>query len=118
MWLEENRMDVRVADVLYRVRPRLVVHDVSVRDIGFHRVVTYIDPYFATLDEVYGLIRMGMLGVLVTDRERHFDDPRRLIVEKRLVLIVGYVTGVYVGHGGPRFMSWDLGQPILSGTAE
>ena len=80
-------MDVGVSDVLHRVRPRLVVHDVPIRDVGFHRLVTNIDPYLATLDEVYSLIRMGMLGVFVTGWERHFNDPERLIVEQGLVVV-------------------------------
>jgi hypothetical protein len=58
-------MDFSVPDVLDRVRPGFVVHHMPVRDLGLHNVVTHVDLYLPTADEVDSFIGMRMLGVLM-----------------------------------------------------
>ena len=65
MRLEDDGVDRRVADVLNRVRPRLVMHHVAVRDIDFHGVIANVDACLSATDEIHGLVGVGMLRVFL-----------------------------------------------------
>ena len=43
LWLEDDRVNVGIPDVLDGVGSLLVVHDVPIRNVGLHRFVAHID---------------------------------------------------------------------------
>ena len=85
--LDDNRLDLGRADVFHSVGPRLVPDRVAVRDIHILRgPIGQMDPRLPALEEVGRHFAVRMLGVRLSWRQTHPDDPNLLILEQQFVV--------------------------------